>query len=267
VLIYLIAPDEFDDMMDGFVYGAVCGLGFAVVEDVFYFMGVFGGHPNGVLQGFFVRVVASGLYSHVLYTGLVGMGIGYLVSRRHRRPLRRRITVVAGLSAAAVLGHFLWNSPLLDLFPAQPWSGADLLMIPVATAVKGLPLLAFATLAVALARRRERKWLHGTLAEEIGGPGVSVIELTTLEHPRRRRTAVGDMRTRAGGHAAALLRGLQREQLNLAMIRSKVDSDDDPALIEQRAYCGSLRDALRAIPGAAPADAAGTLADAGPRDR
>ena len=148
VLIYLIAPDEFDDMMDGFVYGAVCGLGFAVVEDVFYFMGVFGGHPNGVLQGFFVRVVSSGLYSHVLYTGLVGMGIGYFVSRRTRRPLARRIMVLAGLSAAAVLGHFLWNSPFLDLFPARPWSGADLAMIPVATAVKGLPLLAFATLAV-----------------------------------------------------------------------------------------------------------------------
>ena len=40
------------------------------------------------------------------------------------------------------------------------------------------------------------------------------------------------------------------------MIRSKVATDDDPALLEQRAYCGSLRDALRAIPGAAPADAA-----------
>jgi protease PrsW len=267
VMIYLIAPDEFDDMMDGFVYGAVCGLGFAVVEDVFYFMGVFGGRPNGVLQGFFVRVVASGLYSHVLYTGLVGMGIGYFVSRRARRPFKKRLTVLAGLSAAAVLGHFLWNSPLLDLFPSQPWSGMDLLMIPVATAVKGLPLLAFATLAVVLARRRERRWLRGALAQEIGGPGVSAAELATLEHSRRRRAAVGEMRTRAGGHAAALLRRLQREQVNLAMIRSKVASDDDPALIEQRAYCGSLRDALRAIPGAAPADAAGTVADAGPRDR
>ncbi|MGZ5213789.1 MAG: PrsW family intramembrane metalloprotease [Actinomycetota bacterium] len=267
VLIYLIAPDEFDDMMDGFVYGAVCGLGFAVVEDVFYFMGVFGGQPNGVLRGFFVRVVASGLYSHVLYTGLVGMGIGYLVSRRHRRPLKRRLTVVVGLSAAAILGHFLWNSPLLDLFPAQPWSGADLLMIPVATAVKGLPLLVFATLAIVLARRRERRWLRGALAEELGGFGVSAAELATLEHSRWRRTAVGEMRTRAGRHAAALLRRLQREQVNLAMIRSKVDSADDPALIEQRAYCGSLREALRAIPGAAPADAAGTVSDVGPRDR
>ena len=74
------------------------------------------------------------------------------------------------------------------------------------------------------------------------------------------------MRTRAGSHAAALLRRLQREQVNLAMIRSKVATDDDPALIDQRAYCGSLRDALRAIPGAAPADAADSAADAGAGD-
>ena len=267
VMIYLIAPDEFDDMMDGFVYGAVCGLGFAVVEDVFYFMGVFGGHPNGVLQGFFVRVVASGLYSHVLYSGLVGMGIGYFVSRRDRQPLARRVLVLTGLSAAAVLGHFLWNSPLLDLFPSRPWSGMDLLMIPVATAVKGLPLLGFATLAVVLARRRERRWLRGALADEVGGPGISADELGILSQPRRRRAAVADMRTRAGSRAAGLLRRLQREQVNLAMIRSMVAADDDPALLEERAYCGSIRDALRAIPGAAPADAASAAADAGPRDR
>ncbi len=254
VLIYLIAPDEFDDMMDGFVYGAVCGLGFAVVEDVFYFMGVFGGSPSGVLKGFFVRVVASGLYSHVLYTGLVGMGIGYFVSRRERRSLERRIAVVVGLCAVAVLGHFLWNSPLLDLFPARPWSGADLLLIPVATAVKGLPLLLFVTLAVVLARRQERRWLHGALDLEIGTGGISAEELAILEEPRRRRATVRQMRLRAGKGAAALLRRLQREQVNLAMVRSKV-ADGDPALIDQRAYCASLRDALGAIPGAAPADA------------
>ena len=80
-------------------------------------------------------------------------------------------------------------------------------------------------------------------------------------------SAMADMRTRAGSRAAGLLRRLQREQVNLAMIRSKVAADDDPALLEERAYCGSIRDALRAIPGAAPADAASTAADAGPRDR
>ena len=86
VLIYLIVRDEIDDVMDGFVYGAICGLGFAIVEDVFYFMAVFGGDPAGVLQGFWLRVVASGLYGHVLYTGLVGMAIGVVVSRRASAP-------------------------------------------------------------------------------------------------------------------------------------------------------------------------------------
>jgi RsiW-degrading membrane proteinase PrsW (M82 family) len=268
VLIYLIAPYEIDDMMDGFVYGAVCGLGFTVVEDVFYFMGVFGGHPGGVLQGFFVRVVASGLYSHVLYTGLVGMGIGYVVSRREREPLGRRVAVVVGLSALAVFGHFLWNSPFLDLFPSQPWTGVEWLLIPVATAVKGLPLLGFVVLAIWLARRRERRWLAGALETEVGGGGVSAGELAVLEEPSRRRAAVRDMRRRAGARAAALLRRLQREQVNLAMVRSKVATDDDPALLEQRAYCRSLRDALRAIPGAAPAEAGdAAIADAGSADR
>src|SRR2546425_3438326 len=256
VLIYLIARDEVDDMMDGFVYGAVCGLGFTVVEDVFYFMSVFGGRPSGVLKGFFVRVVASGLYSHVLYTGLVGMGIGYFVSRRDRQPFPRRISVVIGLSATAVFAHFLWNSPFLDFFPSGPWRGADLLLVPIATAVKGLPFLALVVVAVVLARRRERKWLQGALATEVNGPGLTVGELAVLEHPRSRRAGRTEMRRRAGGRAASLLHRLQREQMTLAMIRSKVATDDDPALVRQREYCRSLRDALQAIPGAAPAEVA-----------
>jgi len=52
VLLYLIVRDEVDDVMDGFVYGALCGLGFAVVEDVVYFMAAFGGTTGGVLEGF-----------------------------------------------------------------------------------------------------------------------------------------------------------------------------------------------------------------------
>ena len=97
VLIYLIARSEIDDVMDGFVYGAVCGLGFAVVEDVFYFIGIFGGEPSGVLAGFYIRVLSSGLYGHVLYTGLAGMGIAYFVARREEAPFRRRALVAAGL--------------------------------------------------------------------------------------------------------------------------------------------------------------------------
>jgi RsiW-degrading membrane proteinase PrsW (M82 family) len=257
VMVYLIARDEFDDVMDGFVYGAICGLGFAIVEDVVYFAVVFGGGIGGVLQGFFLRVVASGLYSHVLYTGIVGMGVGIVVSRRSSAPLGRRLVQAAGLCAVAVLAHFLWNSPVLDLFPAKPWTGIDWLLIPVATAVKGLPLLVFVAIAVVLARRRELRWLHEALATEVGGEGISAEELRSLEVPSLRREARRTMRRRAGSGAASLLHRLQREQVNLAMVASRAADPADPALAQQRALCRSLRDALRAIPGAAPAETTG----------
>jgi RsiW-degrading membrane proteinase PrsW (M82 family) len=253
VLIVLIARDEVDDVMDGFVYGALCGLGFAVVEDVFYFIAVFGGDVGGVLQGFFVRVIASGLYSHVLYTGLVGMAVGVVTTRRDDRSLRDRLRPAALLAAAAVLGHLLWNSPVLEFFPPHPWEGAEWFMIPLATAVKGLPLLVFVTLAIRLAHARERRWLHETLVSEFDEDAVTPQELTILENPRRRLRARRELRRRAGDRAAAILKRLQREQVNLAMVRSRVASDDDPALLRQRAVCRSLRDALEAIPGAASA--------------
>jgi protease PrsW len=253
VLIVLIARDEVDDVMDGFVYGALCGLGFAVVEDVFYFIAVFGGDVGGVLQGFFVRVIASGLYSHVLYTGLVGMAVGILTTRRDARSRRERLRPAALLAGAAVVGHFLWNSPLLEFFPAHPWEGVEWFLIPLATAVKGLPLLFFVVLAVRLAHARERRWLRSALATEVGEEAVTPEELAILESPRRRSRARRELRRRAGERAANVLRRLQREQVNLAMIGSRVVSEEDPALVRQRALCRSLREALEAIPGAASA--------------
>jgi len=253
VMIVLIARDEVDDLMDGFVYGALCGLGFAVVEDVFYFVSVFGGDLRGVLQGFFVRVIASGLYSHVLYSGLVGMAIAVVTTRRDPRPIRDRLRLAAIFVGAAVFGHFLWNSPLLEFFPARPWEGVDWLVIPLATAVKGLPLLLFVILALRLAHDRERRWLRGTLVAEIAIGTVTPEDVTILESPHLRRLARRDLERRAGPGAARLLRRLQREQVNLAMIRSKVATEDDPALLRQRGICRSLRAALDAISPAARA--------------
>jgi len=248
VLLWLIAPDEIEDMMDGFVYGALCGLGFAVVEDVLYFMAAFGGTPAGVLQGFYVRVLSSGLYGHVLYTGLIGMGIGYFVSRRERATLGRRLLVAGGLAGAGVLGHLLWDSPLFNV-----GTDAGMVLAPLVLALKALPLLVFVVLAVRLARERERRGLDAALAREIGGDGISPEEYRTLRSPHLRRRAVADMRRRAGRSAAGLLKRLQREQVNLAMVASRVGSSDDPALARQRGLCRSLRDALDAIPGAASA--------------
>jgi RsiW-degrading membrane proteinase PrsW (M82 family) len=256
VLIYLIARDEMDDVMDGFVYGAMCGLGFAVVEDVFYFVAIFGGTTGGVLAGFYVRVVSSGLYGHVLYTALSGMGIASFVSRRGETTLGRRLALSAALFGAAIAGHFLWNSPFLNLFPGRVETVGDWLRIPLAAAVKGLPLLLVVVVLVKLARRRERMWLEAALRSEVDTPSLTRTELGILLDPHARRRSRRDMRIRAGDGAARLLKRLQREQINLAMVRTRVASVDDPALVSQRELCKSLRAGLAAMPGAAAATGA-----------
>jgi protease PrsW len=252
VLLYLIVRDEVDDAMDGFVYGALCGLGFAVVEDVVYFMAAFGGTTGGVLEGFYIRVLSSGLYGHVLYTGLVGMAVGLIVSARDPRPTRERMPAAAGLVALAIVAHALWNAPLPALTAMPSTAGAGWLLLPVVFALKGLPLLLLVVVALRLARARERRWLDAALSKEVGVEGITPAEFSALREPAARRAAIRSMRQRAGRPAAALLARLQREQIDLAMIASRVDPED-VLLAEQRDYCRSLRDALAAMPGAAGA--------------
>src|SRR5215216_7824076 len=228
VLIYLIARSELNGVVDGFVYGAMVGLGFAVVENVFYFVGQFGGQPAGVIGGFFIRVLASGLYGHVLYTGLTGMGIAWFVTRTDQS-LARRLLVAGGLCLLAVLAHFLWNSPLLNLLPTGEVTPVEqLVAIPLAAAVKGVPFLVLVVLLVGLARRQERRWLQAAAAGELGGPALLPEELEVLERPGRRWRARRALRRRSGRRAALLLKRLHRQQLSLAMLRTRLTDEDAP---------------------------------------
>ena len=241
VFIALIARGEIDDLLDGFVYGAMVGLGFTIVEDVLYFMGVFGGTIGGVLEGFFIRVVASGLYGHVLYSGLFGIAVAYFVTRRGQRSLGRRLAVGGGLILAAILGHAVWNSPILFFFPEALESPGDYLQLVMATTIKAAPLVVFVLVMVRLARRREHRWLRSALSGEVGGEGIHSDELDTLEDPGARRRARREIKSRSGPVAAATLKRLHRAQIDLAMIRTRVEEDDHPDLVRQREYCAALR--------------------------
>ena len=256
VLIYLIARREIDDIMDGFVYGAMVGLGFTVIEDVFYFVNQFGGDVGGVLQGFFVRVVASGAYGHVLYSGLFGIGVAYFVSRRREASAAKRLGVATLFITAGVFAHFLWNSPLLNFYPPEGLQDlGDYLQVVLATTIKGLPFLLFVVLMVSLARRREHRWLRTALAGELGGEGLHPDELQILEDPSARRRSRREMARRGGAVAAQTLRRLQKAQIDLAMVATRVHHDDHPDLVRQRQYCQALREWLIAYGGARMAGA------------
>jgi hypothetical protein len=94
-------------------------------------------------------------------------------------------------------------------------------------------------------------WLEVALRSEVDSPALSEEELRVLLDPSARRRSRREMRARAGDAAERLLKRLQKEQVNLAMVRTRVASDVAPELVHQRALCTSLRDALLAMPGAA----------------
>ena len=246
VTIYLIARSEIDDLFDGFVYGAVSGLGFAAVENVQYFIQSIG-QPGAsdqlgpVLQMFFVRAILVGAYMHALWTGISGLGFAYYVTRRDQ-PRQKRLLVAAGMFVLAVVAHTVWNSPLLnDLL-------TDFGGIIAFGLIKGLPFLIFLALLVYLAQRREHRWFQTITASDVGTDVLTNSELAELGSVRSRWNARRRVAARKGPHAGKLYGRLQREQINLGMIRSRVATDDDPAVVAQRERIRAVRAQLEAVP-------------------
>jgi RsiW-degrading membrane proteinase PrsW (M82 family) len=245
VAIYLMARQEIDGLVDGLVYGAMIGLGFQVMENVQYFLHAAeqtGGSPAGaVVSTYFVRVVLAGLYSHTLFTGLMGFGFAYAVTSR-RRSRARRYGVFALCAVLAWAAHFVWNSPWLDSF-----MGGTVAAFIAAIAIKGLPFVLFLVILGWFARRKERQAFDKLIAAEVGSDVVSEAEVRILERGRRRRAALRAIKRNKGAAARSLLKQLQREQMNLALFHAKTGETNELALELQREKIRALRARLTAI--------------------
>ena len=254
VTIFLIASSEFDGVMDGFVYGAMVGLGFTVVEDVSYFINAVAAAPGLVDQSgpvfntFLIRVVGGGLYGHVLFTGLTGTGFAFFVTQRAAAMPKRLIG--AGLCiAAGVSAHVVWNSPWMDSV-LQTTGGANpsvIQWIQYGT-LKGLPFLILLGLLVLFATRSEEANYRAIVAGEPDPMVVTDDEIRSLRSlwaRRSARTAAGRLHGPAG---ARLIGRLQAAQIDYAMIRSGTDSLADPALDARRLKIRGIRAELDALP-------------------
>ena len=194
--------------MDGFVYGAICGLGFAIVEDVFYFMAVFGGQPGGGAAG----LLGAGRGERSLRARALH-GARRHGDRRRRlppatEPLAAPALVAAGLLRVAVLAHFLWNSPLLALFPRRPWTGATTCSCPArhrregAAAARCSWRSRCASPAGASAGGSQAPW-----RSEVGLDGISPSELRPAREPPAPRAAGARCAARAGARGRGCCSG------------------------------------------------------------
>jgi RsiW-degrading membrane proteinase PrsW (M82 family) len=270
VLLYLVASQEFDGPMDGFVYGAMVGLGFTVVEDVSYFIGhaaaVSGtvDQIGPVFDTFLIRVVAGGLYGHVLFTGLTGTGFAYLVTRRRASPIKR-IGAMACIGAG-IAAHFVWNSPWMDsILDTVDGVNPSTLQWVEYGSVKGLPFLLLLVVLVFFATRNEEADFRAIVTSEPDPAVITEPEIKSLRSLLARRSARLAMGRLRGPDGARLLGQLQSTQIDYALARSRVDGIWDPALEAPRRKIRAIRAQLAALPlvGAMPGPAAPAGSPAG----
>ena len=103
----LLRPHEIDGISDGVVYGSMVGLGFALIENIFYYAQATHYGFSDLATTFVLRGVASPV-CQALFASLIGAGVAYAATVAKGRGLW---AVGLGWLAAVTL-HALWNGAL-----------------------------------------------------------------------------------------------------------------------------------------------------------
>ncbi len=177
-------------MLDGIVYGALVGLGFAMTENIIYFgrayfeAGIFG---LGFL--FVLRAVLGGL-GHALYTATTGAALGWSRSR-YGTGMARTLVPLGGL-ALAMFQHSLWNTTAYvvgRIADDEMFLIALLLVAVVEPVVFLLPALITLVVLAVITSRREIAIIREQLAEEVESGTISPEEYELISNGRLRRRA------------------------------------------------------------------------------
>jgi RsiW-degrading membrane proteinase PrsW (M82 family) len=141
-LIFLGVVHEFDDLVDGIVYGAMVGVGFAMAEQVGYLQGsAVQEGLEGFLRQIYHRILLAGLWSHPMLTAFTGAGLGW--ARVTKSRWQRWTAPLFGFSLAVFI-HSNWNS-LVDVVQRASSFGLAVLVLisPFAVLMVVLLLLAW----------------------------------------------------------------------------------------------------------------------------
>lgn len=237
LLLYLVMRDEFDDIVDGIVYGAAVGLGFNFMESISYMTHLYvvfapDGGAAAAVQ-WYARQGLGLFFGHATYTALVGAGIGVA---RQLRGRRRKLTAIAAGFVAAIAAHFAWDA-WLTFFPLSH-SAFALVQVHLRTLLMTGPFTAAVLVLLAAGLQVEGAGLSAALrAEAAGGMGaVLPEEVTVLISPWRRLRARLRAFQLGGVGAYRRLARLHTAQLDLAMERwhfERQETDDPPETVDE----------------------------------
>lgn len=231
--------DEFDGVIDGIVYAAMAGLGFAMTENIQYYGRAVMEAGSGGLTLVFILRGALAPFSHPMFTSLTGIGLG--IARQSRNTAVKFITPVLGLMAAISM-HSIWNGSGVIFGGAAFFLTYVLIMIP-----------AFFILLVViiLALRREGQVVREYLVPDFQGGLITQQEYNQLCSVFGRMGYTFNAFSRGGFSHWQMARHLNQIASELAFHRSRVARGIVAADAREReaAYQQTLSDMLKQLRG------------------
>ena len=221
-VIFATARRAFDGPVDGVVYGALVGAGFAFTENILYFASsMIEGGVTDTAVTFFLRGILSP-FAHVMFTAVTGYALG----RAARQGVSTGAAVgpwIVGMIGAAAL-HALWNGSAMF---ADFYSLYTTLQVPLFLVFIG---------GIVMLRREEARLTRTRLADYASAGWFTAPEIDMLATGAGRRQAIAWARTLPGDRVAAM-RTFIAEATALAAARQRALSGRDPvAAADERVH-------------------------------
>lgn len=211
---------ELDGVLDGIIYAAMVGLGFAFTENVLYYSKALAEDQNVLAGTFFARGILSP-FAHPLFTSLTGIGFGLAARTRHGS---RGLWVLLGLLGAILL-HAVWNSSASTAQGTGFLGVYALIMFPTFVVVLVLAIIS---------RAREGKAVRERLGPELASGVLGPYDLEALGSLGARRRAI----RAAVGPTRQARKQLYRSAVDLAFLRRQLERVPDrlrPKVVQEEA--------------------------------
>jgi RsiW-degrading membrane proteinase PrsW (M82 family) len=191
-----LARHELDDTLDGLVYGALVGVGFAMTENILYFGQSYLQGGIGDLGELFVARAVLGGFGHPAYTAVTGAAIGWARGRYGRGFARVAVPFLGWVVAVAL--HEAWNGGLVYAQFSRDDEVSLLQAVAVQAAVVIVPAVLVLYAVARLSARHELQILRDQLRDEVANGVLTTTEYETIIDGAARQRALAAARERGG---------------------------------------------------------------------
>ncbi|MGC5169453.1 PrsW family intramembrane metalloprotease [Microbacterium sp. DT81.1] len=217
LLLFVTARRAFDGPVDGVVYGALIGAGFAFTENIQYFAIAFiEGGAADLTTTFFVRGILSP-FAHAMFTSVTGLALG-LAARRGASFGGALGPWLGGLTGAVIL-HALWNGSAVF---------GDFFQLYITLQI---PLFVIFILGVLALRREEARLTRNRLGDYAAAGWFTPQEVEMLATPGGRRTGLAWAKTLTGDRTDTMKTFIE-DATALAAARQRGISGRDPRAVD-----------------------------------